>query len=162
MAGYWDKYGNWVETSQQRGGNGGYPRRNGGNYHRQNAQGGQNAPAPKRSGAKYSIIRKGSFEGQVIINAWNKSRGKGLITAKVAPYKDSKEYTAPTSGKTYITMMAEVHYHNSGITKLIPCSMNKATRAVVLSDIGMVITQNGSGITSSGKRVTGYFGKFTR
>jgi len=161
MAGYYDQYGNWVPAQPQRNG-GGYPRQNRGNFQSRNNGRNQNAPAPKRSGAKYSIIRKGDFEGQVIINAWNKSRGKGLITAKVAPYKDSKEYTAPSSGKTYITMIAEVHYHNSGITKLIPCSMNKATRAVVLSDIGMVITQNGSGVTSGGKKVTGYFGKFSR
>lgn len=150
--GGYDKYGNELppRNYQNRGNRGGYNRNNG------------NRPAPKRSGAKYSIIRQGKFEGQTIINAWNKSRGKGLITAKVAPYGESKEYTAPSSGKTYITMIAEITYHNSGHTRIIPCSMNKATKSVVLSDIGMVITQNGSGLTSSGKKVTGYFGKFSR
>lgn len=124
-----------------------------------NNRGGQ---PPKRSGAKYSQIKTGKFKGGTIINAWNKSRGKGLITAKVAPYGNSKEYTAESSGNTYITMIAEVFYHNSGQKMLIPCSMNKDTRVIVLSDIGMVITPNGHGVTSSGKRVTGYFGKFTR
>nr|WP_116219463.1 hypothetical protein [Allomuricauda sp.] len=150
-------------------GNNNYNRNNGynrnSNYRNGNAYGNRNSgnrQAPKRSGAKYSIIRQGKFEGQTIINAWNKSRGKGLITAKVAPYGDSKEYTAPSSGKTYITMIAEITYHNSGHTRIIPCSMNKATKSVVLSDIGMVITQNGSGLTSSGKKVSGYFGKFSR
>ncbi|MGX1930205.1 hypothetical protein [Flagellimonas sp. 2504JD4-2] len=146
-------------------GNNGYQRRNGyGNngYQRGNGYRNNNRPAPKRSGAKYSIIRNGRFEGGTIVNAWNKSRSKGLITAKVAPYKDSKEYTAKTSGKTYITMIAEITYQKSGHTRLIPCSINKATKVIVLGDIGMVITPNGAGITSSGKKVTGYFGKFSR
>ncbi|MEQ8220324.1 MAG: hypothetical protein RH981_18965 [Arenibacter sp.] len=116
----------------------------------------------KKSGAKYSLIKDGTYKGYTIINAWNKSRGKGLITAKVAPYKGSKEYTAETSGATYITLIAEVNYRNTGVTKLVPCSMNKATKVIVLSEIGMVISPNGSGITSGGHKVTGYFGKFSR
>jgi len=158
MSGYYDNFGNWVPANNNRNFSRGGS--NGGN--RGNFQGNSQRPQVKRSGAKYSIIRKGDFEGGTIINAWNKSKGKGLITAKVAPYKDSKEYTAQSSGKTYITMIAEVFYHNSGQKLIIPCSMNKSTKAVVLQDIGMVITQNGSGITSGGKKVTGYFGKFTR
>lgn len=158
MSGFYDNYGNWVPANNNRNYRGGSTNRT----NRGNFQGNSQRPQVKRSGAKYSIIRKGDFEGGTIINAWNKSKGKGLITAKVAPYKDSKEYTAQSSGKTYITMIAEVFYHNSGQKMIIPCSMNKSTKAVVLQDIGMVITQNGSGITSGGKKVTGYFGKFTR
>ena len=132
------------------------------NYRNNNGYRNNNRPTSKKSGAKYSIIRNGRFEGGTIVNAWNKSRGKGLITAKVAPYSDSKEYTAKSSGKTYITMIAEITYHNSGHTRIIPCSMNKNTKVIALSDIGMVISPNGAGMTSSGKKVTGYFGKFTR
>mgnify|MGYP003144450066 CR=1 FL=1 len=135
------------------GGNRGYNNRN--NYQ-------NNQPAPKRSGAKYSVISKGDFKGFLIVNAWNKSRSKGMITAKVAPYKDSQEYTAKTSGKTYITMIAEVFYRDTGQKMIVPCSMNKQTRVIVLSDLGMVITPNGSGQTSVGVKVTGYFGKFSR
>lgn len=158
----WNNNNNW---NGNRGGNwngnrgGGWNGNRGGNSYGNNRGGGQ---PPKRSGAKYSQIKTGKFKGGTIINAWNKSRGKGLITAKVAPYGNSKEYTAESSGNTFITMIAEVFYHNSGQKLLIPCSMNKDTRVVVLSDIGMVITPNGHGVTSSGKRVTGYFGKFTR
>ncbi|MEH6704722.1 MULTISPECIES: hypothetical protein [Galbibacter] len=141
------------------------------NYRRNNGynRGGYNQnyrqappPPPKKSGAKYTIIRKGKYEGGTIINAWNKSKSKGLITAKIAPYSGTSEYTAKTSGKTYQTMIAEVTYTKSGHTRLLPCSMNINTKVVVLSDIGMVVTPNGSGVTASGKRVTGYFGTMMR
>lgn len=137
------------------------------NYPRNNWNGnrggyGNGRPPSKKSGAKYSPIKQGKFKGGTIVNAWNASRNRGLVTAKVAPYKDSKEYTAESSGNTYVTMIAEVTYRNSGVTKIIPCSMNKDTRVIVLEEIGMVISPNGHGTTRSGKRVTGYFGKFTR
>ncbi|OQD41500.1 hypothetical protein BUL40_15595 [Croceivirga radicis] len=152
----------WMNAPFNNGGyqNRGYQNRgyqNRGGYYPQ-----QNQKPPKKSGAKYSIIRKGKFEGLTIVNAWNKSKGKGLITAKVSPYKDSSEYTAKTTGKKYITMIAEVVWTNSGQVRIIPCSMNIATKVISLPDLGMVITPNGNGLTSSGKKVTGYFGKFTR
>ncbi|RIV68713.1 hypothetical protein [Flagellimonas aequoris] len=158
----WNNNNNW---NGNRGGNwngnrgGNWNGNRGGNW---NGNGGNMQPPPKRSGAKYSTIKTGKFKGATIVNAWNKSKGKGLITAKVAPYKDSKEYTAKSTGNVFITMIAEVFYHNSGQKMLIPCSMNKDTKVIVLSDIGMTITPNGHGVTSGGKRVTGYFGKFTR
>ncbi len=151
-------YGRNNYRGNQYGGNR-YGGNQGGNWNR---NGGNMQPPPKRSGAKYSTIKTGKFKGATIVNAWNKSKGKGLITAKVAPYKDSKEYTAKSTGNVFITMIAEIFYHNSGQKMLIPCSMNKDTKVIVLSDIGMTITPNGHGVTSGGKRVTGYFGKFTR
>ncbi len=156
----YDNNGNFRRGNNRNGGYRGRGYNNGGGYRNNNYN--QNQQPPKKSGAKYSIIRKGDFEGGTIVNAWNVSRRRGLITAKVAPYKDSKEYTAKTSGKTYITMIAEVRWDNSGQTEVIPCSMNKDTKVIVLDKLGMVISPNGSGMTSSGKKVTGYFGKFTR
>ena len=119
------------------------------------------APPAKKSGAVFSIIKKGNFQGATIINAWNKSR-KGLITATVAPYKKSDEVVTSEKGNEYQKMMAKVFWHNTGNERLIPCLMNTRTKVVVLSEIGMVITQNGSGVTSGGKRVTGYFGTMKR
>lgn len=115
----------------------------------------------KKSGAKYSKISQGKYKGSTIVNAWNKSRSRGLITAVVAPYKGSKKYTTD-KGKEYQTMIAKILYSNSGVEKIIPCSMNVQTKVIVLSEIGMVITPNGSGQTKSGKNVKGYFGKFSR
>lgn len=120
-------------------------------------------PPPKKSGAKYSNISKGKNAGGTIVNAWNKSKSKGLLTATVAPYDKSDEIvTAQTSGKEYIKMIAKVKYSNSGVEKIIPCLMNIKTKVIVLSEIGMVITPNGSGHTSSGKKATGYFGTMTK
>ncbi|TPN88838.1 hypothetical protein [Aquimarina algicola] len=128
-------------------------------YQNQNQQ--QNA---KKSGAVYKKISKGDFQGKDIINAWNKSRSRGMITATVAPYynTDYKKPVESESGHRYVKMMAVVTYQSSGQEKKIPCLMNMSTRVVVLQEIGMVISPNGSGHTSSGKKVTGYFGKFTR
>ncbi|TJY33383.1 hypothetical protein [Pontimicrobium aquaticum] len=132
-------------------------------YNNRNNYGGNNynnnqQPA-KRSGAKYSKIAKGKFKGGTIINAWNKSRSKGMLLAKVAPYKGTKQYKN-AKGEEKQTMMCELTYVNSGHTRLIPCSINLETQVVALPEIGMVITPNGRGVTSTGKKVTGYFGKF--
>lgn len=118
-------------------------------------------PQVKRSGAVYSQISKGKFEGGTIINAWNKSKAKGLITATVAPYHKSKTYKS-SKGHKYQTMICKVKYTNTGIEKIIPVSMNILTGTVAIPDMGMVITKNGSGFTSGGKRVTGYFGGFNK
>ena len=106
---------------------------------------------PKKSGATYTEIRKGNFVGGVIVNAWNKSRGKGLITATVAPYHKSDELVKSAAGKEYMKMIATVKYLKTGNEKLIPCLMNTQSKVIVLRDLGMVITPNGSGHTSSGK-----------
>ena len=119
------------------------------------------APAPKRSGATYTVIRNGNFKDDIIVNAWNKSKGKGLITATVAPYGKSKVYENK-KGQEKMTMIAIVDYKNSGVQKKIPCSMNLDTKVISLEEIGMCITPNGSGVTSGGKRVTGYFGTFKK
>jgi len=115
---------------------------------------------PKRSGARYSKISKGNFKGLTIVNAWNFNKSRGMLTAKVAPYGKSKSYASKTA--EYQTMMAEVFYTRTGQKLLMPCSMNVNTQVIVLEDLGMCISPNGQGHTSSGKKVTGYFGKFTR
>ena len=130
-------------------------------YYPQNQMHPQQKPRVKRSGATYSKISKGNHVGSTIVNAWNKIKGRGLITAKVAPYKDTKVYEN-AKGETKQTMIAEVFYHNSGITKIIPCSMNQATQVIVLSELGMCISPNGNGYTSSGKIAKGYFGTFNK
>lgn len=115
-------------------------------------------PPPKKSGVVYSKIKQGQFEGATIVNAWNKSRSKGLITAKVAPYHASEVLVTSEKGHEYMKMMCALTYQKTGQTRLIPCLMNTKSQKIVLSDIGMMISPNGSGTTSSGKRVSGYFG----
>lgn len=122
----------------------------------------QNQQPPKKSGATYSKIKKGNFEGGTIVNAWNTSKNRGLITATVAPYHKSEEVVRSEKGHEYQKMMCKVLFTRSGQEKLIPCLMNIKTKVVVLQELGMVITPNGSGVTSSGKRVSGYFGTMVK
>lgn len=116
-----------------------------------------NVQPPKKSGAKYSKIGKGNFVGATIVNAWNKSR-KGMITCTVSPYKKSDELVKSESGNEYMKMIAVVRYERTGVEKIIPVLRNLETNVIVLKEIGMVITPNGSGRTSTGKAVKGYFG----
>lgn len=115
----------------------------------------------KKSGAVYSKIKKGNFEGSTIINAWNVSKSKGLITCTVAPYHKTAVHTSE-KGHEFQTMIAVVKYERSGVEKRMPCTMNLDTKVISLSEIGMCITPNGKGYTKSGKRVTGYFGTFRK
>lgn len=123
----------------------------------------RNSKQYKKSGAKYSKITNSTknYNGSTIVNAWNHSKARGLITATVSPYKGSKLYTTK-DGKEYQTMVAKVFYHNSGVEKILACSMNTSTRVIGLQDIGMCISPNGSGKTKSGKHVKGYFGTFNK
>lgn len=121
----------------------------------------------KKSGAIYSKIAKvkaghENYLGATIVNAWNSSKSRGLITATVSPYKGSKKYKAESTGNEYQTMIAKILYHNTGVEMIIPVSMNLKTKVIGIDKLGMCISPNGKGTTSGGKRVTGYFGTFTR
>lgn len=121
-----------------------------------------NQPQSKKSGVVYTVIKQGKFAELMIVNAWNKSKSRGLIVATVAPYYASGDKVESKTGNSYMKMMCTVEYKSSGHQKLFPCLMNIATKVIVLKELGMVITPNGSGKTSSGKKVTGYFGTMTK
>lgn len=123
---------------------------------------GNNKPQFKKSGVVYSVIKQGKFADLLIVNAWNKSKSRGLITATVAPYYASGDKVESKTGNHYMKMMATVEYKSSGHTKLFPCLMNIDSKVIVLKELGMVITPNGGGKTSSGKKVKGYFGTMTQ
>lgn len=137
----------------------------------QNNNSQQQQRAAKRSGVIYSEIKNGKFVGMTIVNAW-KSTSHGLLTAKVAPYDksvkgNSVDYVEGVNRQTgeinrYIKMLATVENKASLVKRVIPCLMNVKTRVIVLQELGYVITPNGHGVTSNGKKVHGYFGKFTQ
>jgi len=116
----------------------------------------------KKSGAVYSKTASGNYIGSTIINAWNKSKSRGLIKATVFVYEGTHEYTAPKTGNTFQTMMCKVFWMNSGVERLFPVSMNIKTKVVGIPDLGMCISPEGSGTTSGGKKVKGYFGTFNK
>lgn len=149
-------YGN--RGYQNRGGyGGGY---NQGNRGYQNG-GGYNAPQQpvKKSGAKYSIIKKGNFIDMPIINAWQKTR-QGILTITVKPYHAS-EKQVKSARNTFTKMIAEVQYP-SGQHRLIPVLYNEVNKKVTISELNLLITPAGAGVTGTGKHVTGSVVKLSK
>lgn len=120
---------------------------------------GANISTFKKSGAVYSKIRKGKMEGLTCCNAWRKTK-LGLMTASIMPYSD--ELIEGSRDNQYIKMLAEVTNRSLGTTQKYTCLMNIKTQVITIKELGLVITPNGQGRTSSGKIVRGYFGKFTK
>ncbi|KRD10500.1 hypothetical protein ASE21_12440 [Flavobacterium sp. Root901] len=121
----------------------------------------------KRSGATYTTIRNGNFEGNIIVNAWRKTK-MGLMQATVAPYAGqgkkgleivNSQGKSGNQDKEYQKMICEIRNTALGTTQTYHVLMNLKTKVIVIQELGLCITPNGSGVTRSGKRVTGYFGK---
>ncbi|SEF62241.1 hypothetical protein SAMN05421847_0476 [Halpernia humi] len=110
----------------------------------------------KKSGAVYSRIKKGKNEGGTSVNAWRKTKN-GLMTANAFPV-DGVEH-ASQDGKISMRYVVEVVNRDMGTTQTYWCLMSKDTKKIFIKELGLVISPNGSGVTRSGKRVTGFFGK---
>ena len=110
----------------------------------------------KKSGAIYSRIKKGKNEGAMCVNAWRKTKN-GLLTATAFPV-DGVEHTSE-AGNISLRYVVEVVNRDMGTTQTYWCLMQKASKKIFISELGLVISPNGNGVTSSGKRVTGFFGK---
>ncbi len=133
------------------------------NSSQQNSQ----KPIYKRSGAVYSRIRNGNFEGDTIVNAWRATR-MGLMQATVTPYSGQGgkgREIVNSSGKSgnqdkeYQKMICTIKNTTVGTNQTYHVLMNLKTQVIVIQELGLCITPNGSGVTRKGKRVTGYFGK---
>lgn len=111
----------------------------------------------KKSGSVYSRIKTGKMEGMTCVNAWRKTKN-GLMTASAFPV-DQTEHIGDKSKNTFIRMAVEIKNADLGTRQTYWCLMQKESKKIVISELGLVISPNGNGVTSSGKRVTGYFGK---
>ena len=125
------------------------------------------APQYKKSGATYSKIKNGNFEGEIIVNAWRKTK-YGLMTATCTPYsgqggKGDKivESVNEKTGlvKEYKKMICNIQNKAMGTSQTYHVLMNIKTQVIVISELSLCITPNGDGKTASGKRVRGYFGR---
>lgn len=137
------------------------------NNQRQNNNQQQQQQIFKKSGAVYSRIRNGNFEGDTIVNAWRKTR-LGLMKATVAPYSGqggkgreivNSNGKSGNQDKEYQKMICTIKNDSAGTNQTYHVLMNLKTQVIVIKELGLCITPNGSGVTKSGKRVTGYFGK---
>jgi hypothetical protein len=124
-------------------------------------------PIYKRSGATYSKIRNGNFEGDIIVNAWRSTRF-GLMTAVVSPYAGANgkgreivnsQGKSGNQDKEYQKMICVIKNNTLGTSQTYHVLMNIKTQVIVIQELSLCITPNGSGVTRKGKRVTGYFGK---
>lgn len=122
-----------------------------------NYNSGNNQQMYKKSGATYSKIRNGNFEGATIVNAWRSTK-QGLMTATVTPYAKNggDELVTSRKGNEFQKMICTILMN--GQKSVYPVLMNTKSKVIVISDLSLCITPNGSGMTRSGKRVTGYFG----
>lgn len=125
---------------------------NGGGYNNNN-----NAPQYKRSGAKYTSIRNGKLAGTGLdaVNAWKLTRN-GLLTASAFPVDGVEHQGQRNDFLRYVVTVANA---SAGTTQTYWCLMTKSTRKIVIKELGLVISPNGSGKTKGGKVVTGFFGK---
>ena len=126
----------------------------GNNYQRNNNQQNQTF---KKSGAVYSRIKDGKMEGMMAVNAWRKTKN-GLMTASAFPV-DQTEHIGEKSKNTFIRYAVEVRNMDLGTSQTYWCLMQKESKKITIKELGLVISPNGNGVTASGKRVTGYFGK---
>jgi hypothetical protein len=121
----------------------------------------------KRSGAVYSKIKKGNFEGHTIVNAWRVTKN-GLMQATVSPYKGSdgngldvvhSHGKSGTQDIEYQKMICVIRNASMGTSQTFHVLMNLKTKVISISELSLCITPNGNGVTRSGKRVSGYFGR---
>lgn len=113
----------------------------------------------KKSGSVFSKISKGKMEGLYAVNAWKKNKA-GMIRANAMPISNSSSESA--KGNQYIPYLVTITHMNTLQSTKYNAIMNIQTKVLVINDLGMCITTNGSGKTRSGTLVKGYFGKFSK
>lgn len=120
----------------------------------------QSAEQFKKSGASFNRINKpgAKYQGSYMVSAWKKNKS-GLIRANASPIGDER---TSGSGKTYQPYLVSITHMNTLQTTKYNGIMNTQTRVLVIQDLGMCITPNGSGKTKSGTVAKGYFGKFSK
>lgn len=122
-------------------------------YNNYRSNGNQQRQDVKKSGATYTKMRKGKFEGFMAVSAWRKTKA-GLMTAKGFPVSDVEHMSEKGNG--FLRYAVDVTMN--GMTQTYWCLMSTKTQKININELSLVISPNGSGVTSSGKRVTGFFG----
>jgi len=116
----------------------------------------------KKSGAKYTVITKGKFAGHNLsaVNAWRKTK-VGMMEAKCFPIADKEGVYEHTSqaGRKSVRYVIEISNSTTGTHNRFFSIMSLDTRKIYIDELGLVISPNGSGVTGTGKSVTGFFGK---
>lgn len=100
-----------------------------------NVPSGGYAPKPKKHSGAKKIVKNGVD----YISAWNYSRQKGMVTVFIAPYNKSDVVHSAGSGKKYRSLMCQIEYKNSGVSKHFPVLINIDTERVSIPEMGWVV-----------------------
>ncbi len=135
---------------------------NGNNNNRQynnnnNGNNGGNRQQFKKSGVTYTTMRKGKMEGLIAVNAWRKTQ-HGLMSASAFPV-DGVIHVGRESGHEFMRYVVDVTNSSAGTKSTYWCLMRLDTKKIVIKELSLVISPNGSGQTASGKQVKGFFGR---
>jgi len=131
-------------------------RNNNNNGNRNNNSRG-NGQDTKKSGSTYTTMRKGKNEGLIAVNAWRKTQ-HGLMSASCFPV-DGVVHVGQQNGHEFMRYVVDITNSSAGTKNTYWCLMRLDTKTIVIQELSLVISPNGSGVTGSGKRVTGYFGR---
>ena len=151
--GNWNNKNNWNKSNDQRE----YEE-----FQRWKRSGGSSPKQePKRSGAKFTTYKNGRFANTdlVHIHAWRKTKG-GIEVLSMNPL-DGTEHIGRVKGKTHIVYIGELINQQTKVKQTVLGMYCKETRKLTLNDYPLVVSENGSGLTSSGKVAKGYFGGYT-
>lgn len=107
----------------------------------------------KHSGAKESIQKVGKNSGKLAITAWNYNKNRGMITLKAFENKGSKRVKSKNNN-TFVTLIAEIFYHQTGNHVIETCLYNLQTGKMFVDKLQMVV--------STKARNGGYFGKISK
>lgn len=141
-------------SNYNKGGNNNYPRQ----------QNNQNAPQYKKSGATYTKIKEGMKAGFFHVSAWRATK-QGLMTASCFPQLEYssdkptgvKTFTGEQNGNSFIKYVVTISMN--GMTQKYYALMPLQSRKIYIKELNLIISPNGQGMTKSGKKVRGYFGK---
>lgn len=123
------------------------------NYNNANNGNNQNQQRTKKSGATFTVCKEkvNGHEGMISVNAWVSTKA-GLVKLHALGYETVK---GKKSGKLFQKCVVEVTNAASGQTSKYPALINVEKKVVAVNQIGWLITSNGFGVTSSGKKVRG-------
>lgn len=110
----------------------------------------------KVSGAIFSKITKGEREGLHVVTAWKKTKTT-MLRANCFPISSTS--TESAKGNQYIPYLVTIIDMSTLQSTKYNAIMNIQTKVLVINDLSMCITPNGSGKTKSGVNVKGYFGR---
>lgn len=130
---------------------------NSNNRNNNNGNSRNNGSDTKKSGSTYTTMRNGKNAGLIAVNAWRKTQ-HGLMSASCFPV-DGVEHIGKQNGHTFMRYVVDIVNASNASKSTYWCLMRMDTKTIVIKELSLVISPNGSGVTGSGKKVTGYFGR---